>query len=330
MHLQLLPLRAAADCLHIRWQRPLHFLHASVTYDDLCEQCGAHFSFLTLVKSARSPSHHKEGSPEAGEVIEDGEIAQQPAVPASAARNADRAPAAAQRKAAAKAAPAPKPPLQFRMPELQRGKAQQAPDLQHAPLPAFTDATSPEQNTPAASSTPGPTTRLAPSAAPEIGVPLPQPSLNDLERNPQQSLPASDSTRAHQARQQSSERHEHGGSHEGLQRDARARRGMAEGASHRSARSRGRGAADRGQRTDSARARSSMEREPSSHASEQPNVSAAERAQREMAPMVSDMEKLLSFVSLQTIRKCVTRHCFSVFRCSPSPSPLLSSPTVPT
>lgn len=61
------------------------------------------------------------------------------------------------------------------------------------------------------------------------------------------------------------------------------------------------------QRPDSMRRRSS-DREPSTHAPEQPRGSAAQRAQREMAPMVTDIEKLLSSVSLQTIRKCVTRH----------------------
>ena len=261
-------------------------------------------------------------------MIEDGEIAQQPAVPASAAHNADRAPAATRRKAAARAAPAPQPPLQFRMPDLQRGKAQQDPDLQHAPLPAFTNATSPEQDTTSASSAPVSSAGLAPSAAPETVNPLPQPRLDHPVRNSQHSLPASESSGAHHAGQQSRERREQGSSHERVQRDARAHRGMAERSSQGAARLRSRGAADHRQRTGSTRTRSSMEREPSSQAPEQPKTSAAQRAQREMAPMVSDIEKLLSSISLLTIRKCVARHYSSVSECSSSPVPSLHRRTV--
>lgn len=237
--------------------------------------------------------------------MEDGEIAEQPAAPASTANNASSAPAAAQRKAPARAAPVSKAPFQFRMPDLQRGRAQQN-ATQQARLPVFADLSSSEQNAMSASSALAPTQSSAPSAAQEVDMPQPQPRPDHNEHSSQHSMPASESSGAHNARQHSMERGKYAAQNR-VQRDGRAQRGTAESAPRRLARSRSRSALIDEQQPDSMRRRSS-EREPSTHAAEQRRGSTAQRAQREMAPMVSDIEKLLTSVSLQTIRKCVTRH----------------------
>ena len=197
-------------------------------------------------------------------------------------------------------------PFQFRMPDLQRGRAQQN-ATQQARLPVFADLSSSEQNAMSASSALAPTQSSAPSAAQEVDMPQPQPRPDHNEHSSQHSMPASESSGAHKRQ---AAQHGAGANMQlknRVQRDGRAQRGTAESAPRRLARSRSRSALIDEQQPDSMRRRSS-EREPSTHAAEQRRGSTAQRAQREMAPMVSDIEKLLTSVSLQTIRKCVTRH----------------------
>lgn len=260
---------------------------------------------------ACSQSHHKESSPGAGEV-EDGEIAQQPAAPAVTADKVVSAPVAAKKKVAAKAAPTAKTPLQFKMPDLQSTKAQQHSDqqaLQQAPLLAFADIALPEQNEISASDVPVPSESMALTAAQEVAAP--HPSLHHSVHNSQHSQPAGESSDARRSTQHNSDPSKHAERHERVQPNGRMQRGVAESAPHISARSRSRGASSHKQRIDSPPRYSSAKREPNARMPEQSRGSAAQRAKHEMAPMVSDIEKLLSSVSLQTIRKCVTGHTCS-------------------
>ena len=294
-------------------------LHAPVVCGSLCKMspwCTYVIWLMWGEPPACSEPQRKNSSPEAGE-IEDGEIAEQPAAPAVIANNAVSVPAAGKRKAVDNAAPAAKAPLQFKMSDLQRAKAQQSPNqraLQQAPLPAFTDIVSPEQHATSASNAPAPSRSLAASGAQEAVAP--QPRLHHSVHNSQHSQPASKASDARRTTQHSTGRSKHADPHERVQPNARTQSGTAESAPHRSARSRSRGAPSHKQQIASPPRHSNTEREPSAHMPEQPRGSAAQRAQLEMAPMVSDIEKLLSSVSLQTIRKCVTGHLLLWFGCT--------------
>ncbi len=284
---------------------------------------------LTWAKSsACSASHISDGSAEEGDVSEEGEIADASAQPAPSTQKAKKAmeatpavdsisagratAAAANKRTATKTAPAAKLPMQFTMPDMQRSRSQQYSDqeaLQRRPLSAFADETASEHNSLSATGAADPDASIDQSAARERVASPVEPKRESAKRFLQHNISQSKWSRAEFSKQ----RDDKGRSHGRIQRDVSHSREHAESGLHRSEharpeRERSRDAAQHRQRTRSPHRRSNAERRPSSSPTQQKSQSSADQ----FAPMISDILQQLSSISLLSIRKCVTRHLFSV------------------